>query len=168
MRHSQASDWEVEAAVHLLDAFHTVKGPPLEELAQVCLATSPPFRQPCWARQRHKLSCTLVLVGGARTTTAGCNAESESRDRCRPRSLDPLRRHCVTIAMQQRGPDQWGALQERKRRHAERGDLVVDAAAPIPESRPESGADDGSDDSASDSGSDRRRCAPTGVLAGNT
>ena len=57
-------------------------------------------------------------------------------------------------------------LQERKRRHAERGDLVVDAAAPIPESRPESGADDGSDDddnSASDSGSDRRRCV---LLAG--
>ena len=39
--HVQASDWEVEAAVHLLDAFHTVKGPPLEELAQVCPAISP-------------------------------------------------------------------------------------------------------------------------------
>ncbi len=37
MLHAQASDWEVEAAVHLLDAFHTVKGPPLEELAQVSL-----------------------------------------------------------------------------------------------------------------------------------
>ncbi len=51
-------------------------------------------------------------------------------------------------------------LQERKRRHAERGDQEVDAAAPIPESRPQSGMDDGSDDSGSGSDSDRRRCAP--------
>ena len=52
------------------------------------------------------------------------------------------------------------AVQGRKRRHAERGDQVVDAAAPIPESRPQSGADDASDDdSDSDTWSDRRRCA---------
>ena len=51
-------------------------------------------------------------------------------------------------------------LQERKRRHAERGDQEVDAAAPIPESRPQSGIDNGSDDSGSESDSDRRRCVP--------
>ena len=34
---AQASDWEVDEAIHLLDAFHTVKGPQLEELTQVSL-----------------------------------------------------------------------------------------------------------------------------------
>ena len=169
----QASDWEVEAAVHLLDAFHTVKGPQLEGLAQVRQNSHFKMCTTTCVVACHSEGQATAALQSAEAPQAPDRTATEWRISCRRcgHSLNPDADagRCPTGCheLTQREVRAWHRArcfraQERQRRHAERGDEVVDAAAPIPESRPQSGADDASDDnddrSASNSGSDRRRC----------